>query len=164
LLRFLESGEIRRVGDSEPFRTDVRIICATNRDVREMAQADDFRKDLYFRISTFPVSLPPLRERRSDLPDLARHLLARYAKRPVEQVASVLTPEAIDVLLDCEWQGNVRELKSAMEYAYILSGGGTIGPEHLPQNVLSGASTLSFAPSPAPSLPSPAAGARPGPR
>ncbi|MBI1914809.1 MAG: sigma-54-dependent Fis family transcriptional regulator [Planctomycetes bacterium] len=144
LLRFLESGEIRRVGDSESFRTDVRIVCATNCDLREMAHADDFRKDLYFRISTFPVSLPPLRERRSDIPELARHLLSRAAKRPVEQVAPLLTPEAIDVLLDYEWLGNVRELYNAMEYASIISGGGPIAPEHLPQHLRSGNPTLSL--------------------
>ncbi len=82
LLRFLESGEIRRVGDTEPFRTDVRVLCATNRDLREMIQDDDFREDLYFRINTFEIRLPPLRERRQDIPDLARHLLARSAHRP----------------------------------------------------------------------------------
>src|SRR5207245_3122875 len=86
LLRFLESGEIRRVGDTEPFRTDVRVVCATNCDLEGMVRGGDFREDLYFRINTFPVTLPPLRERRSDIPDLARHLLGRAAKRPVERV------------------------------------------------------------------------------
>jgi DNA-binding NtrC family response regulator len=135
LLRFLESGEIRRVGETGPFRTDVRVICATNRDLRQLVRDDDFREDLYFRINTFELRLPALRERRPDIPDLARHLLARAARRPVEQVASLLTPEAIDVLLDHEWPGNVRELVNVMEYAYIISGGTTIGPEHLPQHI-----------------------------
>src|SRR6185503_13181222 len=159
LLRFLESGEIRRLGDTEPFRVDVRVLCATNRDLREMIRKDDFREDLYFRINTFELRLPPLRERRSDIPDLARHLLARAAKRPVEQVAPLLTPEAIDVLLDCEWGGNVRELYNAMEYASITSGGGPIGPEHLPQHLASSGPTLSLLPAPAPSMSAPAGGA-----
>ena len=123
LLRFLESGEIRRVGETEPFRTDVRILCATNRDLREMIQKDEFREDLYFRINTFEIHLPPLRDRRQDIPDLARHLLARAARRPIEQVAELLTPEAIDVLLEHEWPGNVREMANVMEHAYIIAGG-----------------------------------------
>src|SRR5205085_1243047 len=73
LLRFLESGEIRRVGATEPFRTDVRVLCATNRDLRQMIQQEEFREDLYFRINTFEIRLPSLRERRSDIPALARH-------------------------------------------------------------------------------------------
>jgi DNA-binding NtrC family response regulator len=95
LLRFLESKEIRRVGDSEPFRTDVRVLCATNRDLRQMICDDQFREDLYFRINTFEVRLPPLRERRGDIPELATHLLARAARRPVEQVAPLLGPETM---------------------------------------------------------------------
>src|SRR5436305_10403044 len=93
LLRFLESGEIRRVGDTTPFRTDVRVLCATNRDLRQMIREDLFREDLYFRINTFEIRLPPLRERKADIPDLAWHLLARAARRPAEQVAGLLTPE-----------------------------------------------------------------------
>lgn len=136
LLRFLESGEIRRVGDTEPFRVDVRVICATNRDLRDMIKKDEFREDLYFRINTFEIRLPPLRERRQDLPDLARHLLARSARRPIEQVVDLLTPEAIDALLEYQWPGNVRELANVMERAYILSGGQAITPEHLPYHLL----------------------------
>jgi transcriptional regulator with PAS, ATPase and Fis domain len=145
LLRFLESGEIRRVGDTEPFRVNVRIICATNRDLREMIKDDDFREDLYFRINTFEIRLPPLRERRQDLPELARHLLARSARRPIEQVAALLMPEAIDALLEYQWPGNVRELANVMERAYILAGGGPITPEHLPYHLLhSEPVTISF--------------------
>lgn len=135
LLRFLESGEIRRVGETKPFRTDVRVLCATNRDLRTMIKEDEFREDLYFRINTFEIRLPPLRERRSDIPDLARHLLGRAARRPVEQVADLLTPEAIDVLLEHEWPGNVRELANVMEHAYIIAGGQRILPEHLPHHL-----------------------------
>ena len=148
LLRFLESGEIRRVGDNKPFRTDVRVLCATNRDLRAMINDDLFREDLYFRINTFEIRLPPLRERRQDIPDLAQHLLARTARRPPEQVAGLLAPETIDLLLEHQWKGNVRELANVMEYAYIISGGAMILPEHLP-------TTLRLA---APGLSSPAAG------
>ncbi len=88
-----------------------------------MIAEDEFREDLYFRINTFEIRLPPLRERRPDIPDLARHLLGRAAKRPLEQVADLLTPEAIDVLLEHEWPGNVRELANVMEHAYIIAGG-----------------------------------------
>ncbi|MSU77367.1 MAG: sigma-54-dependent Fis family transcriptional regulator [Gemmataceae bacterium] len=135
LLRFLESGEIRRLGDTEPFRVDVRVICATNRDLRDMIKEDLFREDLYFRLNTFEIRLPALRERRQDLPELARHLLARSARRPIEQVANLLTPEAIDALLEYHWPGNVRELANVMERAYILAGGGSITPEHLPYHL-----------------------------
>jgi DNA-binding NtrC family response regulator len=136
LLRFLESGEIRRVGDTEPFRANVRVLCATNRDLRDMIRQDEFREDLYFRINTFEIRLPPMRERRADIPDLARHLLARAARRPQEQVAELLSPEAIDVLLEHDWPGNVRELANVMEHAYILSGGGPITPDHLPHHLV----------------------------
>jgi DNA-binding NtrC family response regulator len=162
LLRFLESGEIRRVGENEPFRTDVRILCATNRDLRTMIKDDDFREDLFFRINTFEIRLPPLRERRSDIPDLARHLLSRAARRPVEQVADLLTPEAIDALLEHEWPGNVRELANVMEHAYIIAGGQKITSDHLPHHLLTAAgepATLSLTPGPAP-----AAASTPGAR
>ncbi len=135
LLRFLESGEIRRVGETEPFKTDVRVLCATNCDLRGMIKEDEFREDLYFRINTFEIRLPSLRERRPDIPDLARHLLGRAARRPVEQVADLLTPEAVDTLLEHDWPGNVRELANVMEHAYILAGGSPIASEHLPHHI-----------------------------
>lgn len=141
LLRFLEAGEIRRVGDNEPIRLDVRVLCATNRDLREMVKEDGFREDLYFRINTFEVRLPPMRERREDIPELARHLLARAARRPVEQVTPLLTPEAIDTLLEYDWPGNVREMRNVMEHAWILAGGGAILPEHLPSHLRNGQPT-----------------------
>jgi DNA-binding NtrC family response regulator len=135
LLRFLESGEIRRVGDTKPYRIDVRVLCATNRDLRTMIAEDQFREDLYFRINTFEIRLPPLRERRQDIPDLARHLLSRAAKRPLDQVTDLLTPDAIEVLLEHEWPGNVRELANVMEHAYIIAGGQKISAEHLPHHL-----------------------------
>jgi DNA-binding NtrC family response regulator len=149
LLRFLESGEIRRVGETEPFKTDVRVLCATNRDLRTMIKEDEFREDLYFRINTFEIRLPALRERRADIPSLARHLLVRAARRSADQVGDLLTPEAVDVLLEHDWPGNVRELANVMEHAYIIAGGGKITPDHLPHHILSsaggGAATISLA-------------------
>src|SRR5207302_1299905 len=117
--------------------------------LRDMIKNDEFREDLYFRVNTFEIRLPPLRERRQDLPELARHLLARSAKRPIDQVANLLTPEAIDALLEYHWPGNVRELANVMERAYILAGGGPITPEHLPYHMLQNEpATISFPTSP----------------
>lgn len=138
LLRFLESGEIRRLGETEPIHTEVRVLCATNRDLQMMVQNEEFREDLYFRVNMFPVHLPPLRERLSDIPELAMHLLARAAKRPVEHVAGLLSPSAIDALRHYYWKGNVRELANTIDYAWIVSGGQAILPEHLPALVRAG--------------------------
>ena len=135
LLRFLECGEIQRLGDNQPIIVDVRVICATNRDLRQMVAERTFREDLLFRLNKFPLHLPPLRDRKADIPDLARHLLARAAKRPVEGVAHLLTGDALQVLMDYHWQGNVRELANAMEYAWIVSGGQPVVAMHLPHDV-----------------------------
>jgi len=132
LLRFLESGEIRRVGENEPFRVDVRVICATNRSLSQMVAKEEFRQDLYFRINTFEIQMPALRDRIADLPELAQHLLARrYRDRTRSQ--PTISPQAFSVLTLHHWPGNVRELANVIEHAAILSGGGTIQPEHLPQ-------------------------------
>jgi DNA-binding NtrC family response regulator len=131
LLRFLESGEIRRVGENEPFRVDVRVLCATNRELREMVANDLFREDLFFRLNTFEIVLPPLRERKADIPALARHLLARHASRR-GLTESAISPETIDLLVAHDWPGSVRELANVIERATILAGNGPILPEHLP--------------------------------
>lgn len=135
LLRFLESGEIQRLGDPHPIVVDVRVICATNRDLRQMIADGQFREDLLYRLNMFHVHLPPLRERKPDIPELARHLLARAAKRPVEAVADLITPEALQVMFAHDWKGNVRELANAMEYAWIVSGGQPITAAHLPHEM-----------------------------
>ncbi|MBI3464787.1 MAG: sigma-54-dependent Fis family transcriptional regulator [Planctomycetes bacterium] len=134
LLRFLESGEVRRVGENEPFRVDVRVVCATNRNLIDMVDKDDFRQDLYFRINTFEIQLPPLRERVDDLAELAQHLLTRRRSSRGASVAT-LSEEALEELRAYHWPGNVRELANVVEHAAILSGGGTILPEHLPQQL-----------------------------
>jgi DNA-binding NtrC family response regulator len=134
LLRFLESGEIRRVGENEPFRVDVRVLCATNRDLREMVAQEQFREDLFFRLNTFEIFLPPLRERKGDMPALSRHMLARYASRRGLTQSSI-TPEALEVLQNHTWPGNIRELANMIERATILAGDGPILPEHLPTQI-----------------------------
>src|SRR3954471_720070 len=106
LLRFLESGELRRVGENDPFRVDVRVLCATNRDLREMTESEHFREDLFFRINTFEIHLPPLRERKADIAPLARHMLTRYTSRR-SGPASTLSPAAIEMLLSHDWPGNI---------------------------------------------------------
>jgi DNA-binding NtrC family response regulator len=137
LLRFLESGEIQRLGESQPITVDVRVISATNKDLRQMIADGQFREDLLYRLNMFHIHLPPLRERRDDIPALARHLLARHAKRPVDTVAHLLTPEALQVLVNHTYTGNVRELSNAMEYAWIVSGGQPITPDVLPRDMVS---------------------------
>lgn len=134
LLRFLESGEVRRVGENEAFHVDVRIVCATNRNIQKMVAEGLFREDLYFRINTFEIPLPPLRERKDDIPELARTLISRYLKRR-DIPESILSAEAITVLKQHDWPGNVRELANALERALIMSDGITIRPEDLPSHL-----------------------------
>lgn len=159
LLRFLEAGEIQRLGENQPIHVDVRVICATNKDLRQLIADGQFREDLLYRLNTFHIMLPALRDRKPDIPDLARHLLSRAAKRPLAAVAELLTPDALQVMIDHEWTGNVRELANSMEYAWIVSGGQPITPAHLPHElrnprVLSGtfptAKPELYAPQPAP--------------
>jgi len=134
LLRFLEAGEVRRVGENEAFHVDVRIVCATNRHLEEMVKAGTFREDLFFRVNTFEIMLPPLRERQDDISQLALSLVKRFLKRN-DVPESIISPEAMQTLRAHLWSGNVRELANAIEHAVILSGGQTIFPEHLPTSV-----------------------------
>lgn len=144
LLRVLESGEVRRVGDSEPFQVDVRIVCATHRDLAKMVADGEFRQDLMYRINTFEVQLPPLRDRLEDIPELAHHLIARHvpdaAKRSLDQVFDA---SAIKLLQSHNWPGNIRELANVIEHASILCDGFPITANDLPKHFgSSGASTI----------------------
>ncbi|GIW94252.1 MAG: acetoacetate metabolism regulatory protein AtoC [Pirellulaceae bacterium] len=130
LLRVLESGEIRRVGDNHTFQVDVRVICATHRNLQDMVEAGEFREDLMFRINTFEIWLPPLRARLEDIPELAEHLYRRF--RPGADDQPHFTPEAITALQSHSWPGNVRELANVIEHATILCDQPPITPEHLP--------------------------------
>jgi two-component system NtrC family response regulator len=130
LLRVLESGEIRRVGENDSFTVDVRVICATHRDLDQMVSEGEFRQDLMFRINTFEITLAPLRERMEDIPELARHLLMRFrpSAKPDDEVCA---PDALRALEGYFWPGNIRELANVIEHAAILSDG-PITAAHLP--------------------------------
>lgn len=132
LLRFLESGEIRRVGENEPLIVDVRVLCATHRDLQEMVDDGEFREDLMFRINTFEIRLPSLRERIQDLPALAEHLLERFSSNI--SAKKKISPAALEILMSHSWPGNIRELANAVQHATILCEAETILPEHLPNN------------------------------
>jgi DNA-binding NtrC family response regulator len=132
LLRVLESGEIRRVGDNETFRVDVRVVCATHRDLDEMVVEGTFRQDLLFRINTFEIELPALRNRIADIPALAKHLLARFV---TPMGSPIISNEAVELFLAHTWPGNVRELANVVEHASILCDEPPVTPEHLPRLV-----------------------------
>ncbi len=132
LLRVLESGEIRRVGDNNAFEVDVRVVCATHRNLADMVEAGEFREDLMYRINTFELHIPPLRDRLSDIEELACHLYHRF--QPGAKAGDQLfTPEAIEMLQKHTWPGNIRELANVIEHATILCDRPPITPEHLPQ-------------------------------
>ncbi len=132
LLRVLESGEIRKVGENESFKIDVRTVCATHRNLQEMVEAGDFREDLMYRINTFEVHLPALRDHVEDIPELAWHLLARFQPN-LPSGAGAISEEAIEVLASYVWPGNVRELANVVEHASILCEQLPIRPENLPR-------------------------------
>ena len=125
LLRILQGGNLERVGGQRALSANVRIIGATHRDLRDMVARGTFREDLWRRISVFPIHLPPLRERREDIPRLAAHFAARAATRLVG-VPLMPTPEDLDLLLAYDWPGNVRELAAVIERAAILGAGRTL--------------------------------------
>ncbi len=131
LLRVLESGEIRRVGDNDAFQVDVRLVCATHRNLEEMVEQEEFREDLMFRINTFEISVPPLRERIEDIERLACHLVRRFRPNAPE-AAELLAPDAIEMLQQHAWPGNVRELANVIEHASILCEQLPITAEDLP--------------------------------
>jgi two-component system, NtrC family, response regulator HydG len=132
LLRFLQEGESRRVGDAKVRTFDVRIIAATNKDLGEAVRDGSFREDLFFRLNVIPIALPPLRERKEDIPPLAAHLLQRLCDAHSRNVTG-LSPEALRAFMNYRWPGNVRELENAIEYAlHLTDEGKPIRPEQLP--------------------------------
>ena len=135
LLRALQDGEIRRVGESTPVQVNVRVIAATNQDLRRAIAEKRFREDLFYRLNVVPIRIPPLRERREDVPLLAAHFLQRFNQRTGGD--KILTPEAVARLLEHDWPGNVRELENMIEQAAALSPGreiraSDVQPERLP--------------------------------
>jgi DNA-binding NtrC family response regulator len=130
LLRVLEDDEITRVGGTVKVKVDVRLVAASNRNLQAAIGQKTFREDLFYRLSVFPITIPPLRERKEDIPVLAEHFLDVYShelKKPIR----LLTPEAEAALMNHTWSGNVRELQNCIERAVILAEGETIGPELL---------------------------------
>jgi Nif-specific regulatory protein len=131
LLRVLQEREFERVGGSSTIKVDVRIIAATNRDLDRLIEAGKFRSDLYYRLNVFPIHLPPLRERKSDILLLADYFVEKYSKTMHKDVRRISTP-AIDMLMSYHWPGNVRELENVIERAVLLSTDDVIHGHHLP--------------------------------
>ncbi len=144
LLRVLETKQFERVGDNRPIFTDVRIISATNRKLEELAAKGVFRLDLFYRINVLPVCLPPLRDRRSDIPLLVESFLEELSSESGKKVIG-LSPEAMNILMTYPWPGNVRELKSALEYAFVIAESRPIGLAHLPASLMTAPDSSSSA-------------------
>lgn len=131
LLRALQEREFTRIGGTQPIKVDVRIMAATNKNLEDLLRRKEFREDLYYRINVVSLYLPPLRERREDIPYLAKHFLARRLeeeKRPAQEFMK----ETLETLEKYHWPGNVRELENVVEQAIVWSGGARIAPDHLP--------------------------------
>jgi transcriptional regulator with PAS, ATPase and Fis domain len=136
LLRALQDGEVRRVGANQPTMVDTRVVAATNRDLQQRVREGAFREDLFYRLNVIPVTLPPLRERREDIPVLAETFLERVAQK--QERALRLSPEAVESLLRYPWPGNVRELENVMERTAILSSGEVMDRGDLPAHIAAG--------------------------
>jgi nitrogen regulation protein NR(I) len=134
VLRVLQDGRFERVGGSETVATNVRLIAATNKDLEAAIQAREFRQDLFYRLNTFTIRLPPLRARKDDIPRLMEHFLRRYRRELVAEAREV-SRETLEILQNHDWPGNVRELESAVQYAVVHATGEVITPEALPESV-----------------------------
>lgn len=134
LLRVLQEGSFERVGGTQTIKVDVRVVTATNRNLEKMIEEGKFRIDLYYRINVFPVYIPPLRERKSDILELADYFLEKYSSQSGKKVVRLSTP-AIDMLMAYHWPGNVRELENIVERAVLLSQDGVIHAYHLPPSL-----------------------------
>jgi transcriptional regulator with PAS, ATPase and Fis domain len=150
LLRVVQEKWFVPVGGERGIHVDVRIICATNADLKRLTQQGLFREDLYYRLAVMPLGLPPLRERRSDIPLLVDHFIEKFSNDTARRVAHV-TPEALEILSAYDWPGNVRELGNAVQFGMIKCHGDTLDVPHLPPEVRA-------------APPSPQTGARPGRR
>ena len=134
LLRVLEEKVVERVGDNRPIPVDVRIITATNRNLKQLVEDKVFREDLFYRINVIPMTIPPLRDRRGDIPLLAETFFSKICLKNDKAIDNI-SNRAMDMLMNSGWPGNVRELKSAMEYAFVTCQGSQILPEHLPPDI-----------------------------
>jgi Nif-specific regulatory protein len=138
LLRILQEKEFERVGGSQTIKTDVRVITATNKNLEQAVEEDTFRHDLYYRLNVFPIYIPPLRERKTDILLLVDHFLEKYASENHKTIRRFSTP-AIDMLMDYHWPGNVRELENCIERAVLLCEEGVVHSYHLPPTLQTGA-------------------------
>ncbi len=135
LLRVLQEGEVMRLGDERPRRVDVRVIAAANTDLMEEVRHRNFREDLYFRLNVVEIFIPPLRERKEDLPLLVEHILARTSAQ-LNRGTIRISKEAMGVMMAYSWPGNVRELENCLERASILCEGDLVQSQHLPRQLL----------------------------
>ena len=147
LLRVLESRRFMRVGGDHEIRVDVRVVAATNRDIRQAVETGAFRRDLYYRLNVLSVHVPPLRERRKDIPVLIRRFVEEFSRQHDREFRG-LAPEALQILLDYDWPGNVRELRNLIESMVVLAPGAVIRPEDIPPEIRSGGVSLVPAPRP----------------
>jgi transcriptional regulator with GAF, ATPase, and Fis domain len=131
LLRVLQEQEFERLGSNRTHQVDVRLVAATNRDLPEMVKNREFRSDLYYRLNVFPLVLPPLRERREDIPELVNHFVEMFSRRMVKEIGFI-PPETMSALCSYDWPGNIRELQNLVERAVILSSDGVL-PNPLPR-------------------------------
>ena len=122
------------MGSSKVLKTDVRVVAATNLNVAQAINKGKFREDLFYRLNVFPLTVPPLRERKTDIPLLIDHFVEKYSERSGHKVVRISTP-AIDMLMAYHWPGNVRELRNVIERAGILARGDVVLPEHLPERI-----------------------------
>jgi transcriptional regulator with GAF, ATPase, and Fis domain len=133
-LQVLQDGTFQRVGGEETVRADVRVICATNRDLKQMCEDGQFRKDLYYRINVFPIEIPPLRERVEDIPHLCEVFLKGMNKFNTKEIHDV-DPRVMEAFKQYSWPGNIRELENLMERAYILEMSSVLTPEGFPSEL-----------------------------
>jgi two-component system response regulator HydG len=142
LLRVLENGEVVRLGSNDPLRVDVRLISATNKNLVEMVAEKHFREDLYFRIKGVTILIPPLRERREDIPLLIHFFLQQFAEKHAKVIEGI-DPEAQQLMMSYSWKGNVRELKTVIENMVLFSTGPNLGIKDLPTEIRPAGSELS---------------------
>lgn len=134
LLRVVQEGEFEKVGDSRQIKVDVRIIAATNKDLKKAVETKEFRQDLYYRLRVVPLFLPPLRERKDDVPLLVNHFLSRFNKEMGRKVTRV-SPEAMEILMGYDYPGNIRELENIIEHVMVFCSGDTLEARHLQKDI-----------------------------
>jgi two-component system response regulator HydG len=145
LLRVLETRRVERLGDSREVCVDARVIASTNQDLEDLVMGSKFREDLLFRLNMMPIRLPPLRERKEDIPLLAGAFISQL-KQKSGKLISGLHPRVLSFFMEYHWPGNIRELKSTLEYAFVIAESGLIEPEHLPDSFRKGCNAVQTAP------------------